>query len=225
MELYTIFTTAFVVGLSGAMAPGPLLTVTIGESARRGFMAGPLISIGHAVLELFLIIAIVAGLSVVLTATIVSHTIAVLGGAFLIYMGAVMAKDALAGKITLAALQPGVKEAVARGEGKKVIAGKEMTRLVITGILTSISNPFWTLWWATIGLVYITMSMKSGCIGLASFYTGHILSDFTWYCLIAAAVAGGRRFLNDSIYRGIMAVCGVFLVGLGGYFLYYGLFT
>lgn len=225
MEIYTIFSTAFIVGLSGAMTPGPLLTVTIGESVRRGFIAGPLITLGHAVLELCLIIAIAAGLSVVLTSTVVSHTIAVLGGAFLVYMGAVMAKDALAGKITLAAVQPGERKEAANGEGSSGPKGKEMPRLIMTGILTSISNPFWTLWWATIGLVYITMSLKSGYIGLASFYTGHILSDFIWYSLIAAAVAGGRKILSDSIYRGIMVLCGVFLVGLGGYFLYYGLFT
>ena len=54
MELLAIFTTAFVVGFSGAMMPGPLLTVTIGESARRGFSAGPLLVLGHAVLELAL---------------------------------------------------------------------------------------------------------------------------------------------------------------------------
>jgi threonine/homoserine/homoserine lactone efflux protein len=85
LELLAIFTTAFVVGFSGAMMPGPLLTVTIGESARRGFSAGPLLVLGHAVLELVLILALVGGLSIYLTRTAVTHTIAIFGGAFLIY--------------------------------------------------------------------------------------------------------------------------------------------
>ena len=71
--------------------PGPLLTVTIGESARRGFSAGPLLVLGHAVLELVLILALVGGLSIYLTRTAVTHTIAIFGGAFLIYMGYGMA--------------------------------------------------------------------------------------------------------------------------------------
>ncbi|HHU86032.1 MAG TPA: LysE family transporter, partial [Peptococcaceae bacterium] len=87
----------------------------------------------------------------------------------------------------------------------------------------SVSNPYWTLWWATIGLGYITMSLKSGFSGLASFFTGHILADLTWYSLIAAAVAGGRKFMSERAYRGILILCGVFLVALGGYFLYFGL--
>jgi len=96
---------------------------------------------------------------------------------------------------------------------------------VLAGILTSISNPFWMLWWATIGLGYITLSLRSGYIGLTSFFTGHILADLVWYSLIAAAVAGGKKFLSDGVYRAILVACGVFLVGLGGTFLYYGLFT
>lgn len=234
MELLAIFTTAFVVGFSGAMMPGPLLTVTIGESARRGFIAGPLLMIGHAVLELSLILALVGGLSIFLTGAGVSHTIAVLGGAFLLYMGYGMARDARAGRVSLNMEQPAAMSNGTGSEGSgeteaqaKRVAAAGGIRLhpVAAGILTSISNPYWTLWWATIGLGYITLSLNSGYIGLTTFFTGHILSDFTWYSLVSAAVAGGRRFLSDGIYRGILVACGVFLVGLGGYFLYYGLFT
>lgn len=33
---FTIFVSSFIIALSGAMMPGPLLTVTIGDSSRRG---------------------------------------------------------------------------------------------------------------------------------------------------------------------------------------------
>lgn len=225
MELLAIFSTAFVVGFSGAMMPGPLLTVTIGESARRGFIAGPLLMLGHAVLELVLIVALVAGLTDFLVRAEVSRTIAVLGGSFLLYLGFGMARDAKAGRVTLN-IARSVAEGAAPAAGGAAAAPGSGGRLhpVAAGALISLSNPYWTLWWATIGLGYITLSLKSGYAGLASFFTGHILADLVWYCLIAAAVAGGRRFLNDGLYRGILVACGAFLVLLGGYFLHHGIF-
>jgi threonine/homoserine/homoserine lactone efflux protein len=182
--------------------------------------------LGHAVLELVLILALVGGLSIYLTRTAVTHTIAIFGGAFLIYMGYGMARDARAGRVALDLEEAGgsdgpfaSKEPPAEGAGK----GRSRMHPVAAGVLTSVSNPYWTLWWATIGLGYITMSLKSGFSGLASFFTGHILADLTWYSLIAAAVAGGRKFMSERAYRGILILCGVFLVALGGYFLYFGL--
>jgi threonine/homoserine/homoserine lactone efflux protein len=236
MELKAIFITAFLVGFSGAMMPGPMLTVTISESARRGFTAGPLVTLGHALLELLLVMALVAGLSAYLTTVWVSRTVAVLGGAFLIYMGYGMVRDARAGKVSVKLPQPQAPICKAAsgntsGDGPAEVpagtAGGGTVRLhpVAAGILTSASNPYWILWWATIGLGYITLSLRRGYAGLASFFTGHVLADLVWFGLVAAAVAGGRRFLSDGVYRLIILVCGIFLVTLGGYFIYSGLFT
>ncbi len=210
--------------------PGPLLTVTIGESARRGFWAGPLIVAGHAVLELALILALVGGLSVLLTMTVVSQVIAVLGGAFLLYMGAGMARDAAAGRVSLEMAGNGGQgcnhsESREESNGFRTPAVQRRMHPVLAGILVSVSNPYWTLWWATVGLGYITLSLQKGTLGLTSFFTGHILADLVWYSLISAAVAGGRKFLSDRIYSRVIVACGIFLIGLGGYFLYYGIFT
>jgi len=231
MEYLAIFTSSFVIAFSGAMMPGPLLTVTIGESARRGFIAGPLLILGHAVLELTLILALAAGLSALLTKAGVSQTIAVLGGAFLIYMGWNMARDASAGKISLKAVSQ-----VRQGDGSPVsletgtsnhfnkTSGHTRLHPVLAGILFSVSNPYWMLWWATIGLGYISLSMQRGFMGLSLFFSGHILADLVWYSLISAAVAGGIKFLSNRIYRGILVACGIFLLGLGGFFIYDGIF-
>jgi len=228
MELLAIFTTAFVVGFSGAMMPGPLLTVTIGESARRGFIAGPLLMLGHGILEIALILALAGGLSVFLTQAGVSCAIAIAGGAFLVYMGYGMVMDARKGKVSMNMPQPEMKGTGPEGEEpgvKKILAEGRRMHPVVAGVLVSVSNPYWTIWWATVGLGYITLSLHNGFTGLVSFFTGHVLADFTWYSLVAAAVAGGRKFLSDSIYKSILIICGIFLVGLGGYFLHYGLFT
>ena len=74
------------------------------------------------------------------------------------------------------------------------------------------------------GLGYITMEIESGTVGVASFFTGHISSDLAWYIMIGAVVSGGRRLFNETVYRGVLLVCGVFLFGMGGYFIHYGVF-
>ncbi|MFQ5892554.1 MAG: LysE family transporter, partial [Candidatus Methanofastidiosia archaeon] len=67
-----IVITSFLVGLSGALSPGPVLVATITEASKRGFVAGPLIVFGHAVLELILILSLVFGLGEFLSKTLIA---------------------------------------------------------------------------------------------------------------------------------------------------------
>src|SRR3990170_2726113 len=87
MTLLAISTTSFLVALSGALAPGPLLTVDISESIRRGFRAGPYLTVGHGILELGVVGILVAGFSSYLASGPVTVAIGLLGGAVLIAMG------------------------------------------------------------------------------------------------------------------------------------------
>ncbi len=212
MDITALFATAFLVGLSGAMMPGPLLTVTIAESARRGFVTGPMIMLGHAILEFVLIIALIGGLSAFLTRDAVTTAIAVVGGSFLLYLGFTMSREALTGQVQLA-----------DWNGDAAAGKSKGMPLVLAGIVISISNPYWILWWATVGLTYLTMALEMGSVGVASFFSGHILADLMWYSAVAAAVAGGRKFISDQIYRYVIVICGIFLLGLGVYFIYSGI--
>lgn len=207
MNRLSIFLTAWVVGFSGAMMPGPLLTVTITESARQGMVAGPLLMVGHAILEFVLIAALVLGLKRFLDNRLFETIVSVLGGAFLLWMGYGMLRDAWSGNI---ALDLTVKN------------GQTLIGPVMAGILVSLSNPYWSIWWSTIGLNYITSAWKYGLTGLALFFTGHILADFTWYGAVSFAVAKGRSLMSDTLYRGIIAVCGAFLVALAFGFIWNG---
>src|SRR3972149_5217323 len=54
---------------------------------------------------------------------------------------------------------------------------RNLWRPVADGIIASISNPYWSLWWATIGLGYLALSSGQGLTGVAFFFAGHILAD------------------------------------------------
>lgn len=213
MTLTGLFGTAFIVGLSGAMMPGPMLSTTIAQSARRGWTAGPLMVLGHGALELVLIMALISGLSNYLTLPAVSTMISILGGAFLLYLGYSMSRQAAAGRIALYNTDGSGSESGGMGGMHPVLAG----------VLISISNPFWTLWWATVGLTYLTLAIRSGPGSLGAFFSGHIMADLLWFGVIAVLVASGRRFLNQRIYNYILLACGLFLVAMGGYFMYHGI--
>lgn len=210
MTLGVLFITAFGVGLSGAMMPGPLLTATIVSTARHGFIAGPLIVLGHALLELALLIALLAGFSTILLMPRVGQTVAIVGGSFLLYLGFCMIKDILKGKLTLPDDQP------------EQVSSTPLMHPIVAGILISVSNPYWSIWWATIGLSYLTIAWKSSTSGIVSFYSGHILADLFWYSLIAFIISTGSRWLNPLVYRLILLLCSIFLLGLGIYFIYSG---
>ncbi|MHB1007603.1 MAG: LysE family transporter [Chloroflexota bacterium] len=208
MELAAVFLTSFLVGFSGAMMPGPMLTVTIAETPRRGLRTGPLLVLGHGVIELVVVVGLVFGLSQVISHTAVKGTIALVGGAVLVWMGVGMARSAWAGQLSLSASA----DSVPSGPGP-----------VATGALVSASNPYWLLWWATIGATYVAAALQMGTLGLASFFSGHILSDFAWFTFVGALVATGRRLLTDRAYRGLVLACGIALVVLGSTFVFGGI--
>ncbi|NLT21185.1 MAG: LysE family transporter [Syntrophomonadaceae bacterium] len=210
MTLGVLFITAFGVGLSGAMMPGPLLTATIVSTARHGFIAGPLIVLGHALLELALLIALLAGFSTILLLPHVGQTVAIVGGSFLLYLGFSMGKDIIKGKLNLPDYPP------------EQVSSTPLMHPIVAGILISVSNPYWSIWWATIGLSYLTIAWKSSTSGIVSFYSGHILADLFWYSLIAFIISTGSRWLNPLVYRLILLLCSIFLLGLGIYFIYSG---
>ncbi len=204
MTLSTIFFSSFLIALSGAMMPGPLLTAAIGEASGRGCIAGPLLVAGHGILELILVAALLLGLAPYLQRQEVFVAVALAGAAILFWMAFGMFRSLPSLRLSW--------------EGDH----KRRNHPMISGILMSVANPYWIIWWATIGLGYILYSWRFGFWGIAFFFVGHILADLVWDSLVAAAVAGGRHFLTDRLYRGLIAVCAVFLILFAGYFAYAG---
>lgn len=194
--------TSFVIGLSGAVMPGPVLAVTVSHVARQGVIAGPLVVLGHAILEAALLVALVLGLGPLLIRSGVAGVVGGVGALILVWLAWGMFRS-------LPRLTLSVEPGAARKAGP-----------VRDGILLSLANPFWTLWWATVGLSLTAMALETplGWWGLVIFYFGHISADFLWYLLVALLVAKGRRFINDTAYRWLVGVCAGFLVFFALYF-------
>lgn len=200
-----IFWTSFAVALSGAIMPGPLLTVTISESARRGVWAGPQLIAGHAILEFGMVIILLMGVGPLLQSDRAFIIIAFAGAAVMMWIAAGMFRSLPV--VTLLS----------------VSEQEEVAHPVLAGFMMSLVNPYWVVWWAAIGLGYVTYSMKFGITGIFCFFTGHILADMSWYTLVSISISKGKRFMNDIAYRIIIGVCASVIAGFALWFVYSGI--
>ena len=201
-----IFALAFLTGFSGAMMPGPLLALTIGQVAATGFMAAIWLITGHALLELVLLLFLVLGLRVILARPKVRAGIGLIGGAALLYMGVDMVRHAATVRIGLT--QSGAMS---------------VPMLLLAGAAVSLANPYFTGWWATIGVGQLAQTGPQTRSQYLAFYVGHELSDYTWYAFVGILIVVARELLAGSWYNWLVGSCGVAVTVLALWFLYNGI--
>lgn len=200
-----VFFKSLLIGYSGALMPGSLLTYTLEKSIKTGAKAGFLISIGHALLELVLVFLIFLGVGKYLGTSTAQLVIGIVGGGVLVFFGVSMVKDIYLGRVNI--------------DFKKQSDGK-YGNIVVGGAVISASNPYFIIWWAAVGLGLMMNAYNSfGLIGVILFYFGHILADFSWYIFISTLVSKTRNFINLKIYKIIIVFLGICLIGFGVNFL------
>ena len=205
-EVYEIFISAMLVGFSGALVPGPMLTLVISSVAEKGFWTSVFIVIGHSILELAVVIAFFMGALKYLENPLIIKIIGILGGVFLLYIGVDILVSVFRKKFII-----NFKSIL----GKKTITGRSTGIIILKGILVSLANPYWWIWWLSIGAAFMVRSVKFDMVGISSFFVGHISADFIWYLFIGILISTGRKFFNQKVYNGILIACSVFLFYLG----------
>ncbi|MGB9857017.1 MAG: LysE family transporter [Dictyoglomaceae bacterium] len=209
MGIITLFITSFLVGFSGASAPGPLMTLVLAQSSIGGWKRSLEIVSGHALLEGILVILFLLGLQPILKNPVFLKTFSFVGSLFLIYMGVSLVLDLIKGRISLSK----------NSNDPSKITYSFTPSLILAGALTSLANPYWLLWWLTIGVSFIVQAKNYLIIGILSFYIGHILSDYIWYIFIGILGQGLSLAFWRKIYNYILYFASSFLFGFGIYFL------
>ncbi len=197
MSLMIFLFEAVFISLSGVMAPGPVTAVAIGKGNESPY-AGALVAIGHGMVEFPLMIFIFYGFGYLLNLNYVKAAIAFLGGLFLLIMGAVM---------------------LSGSNNTKVSSSWNSESPVMSGILLSIGNPYFLIWWATVGASLIVKSVSFGISVFLIFAILHFLCDFSWYYFLSALTFRGGQFFGKRFQRIIFSVCGVFLLFFGVKFI------
>jgi threonine/homoserine/homoserine lactone efflux protein len=205
MDYFSIFTLSFTIALSGALAPGPLLAAVIAHSGRSGAKTGPLLILGHAIVELAMVALIVLGCARFVNNPIILKTIALTGAGILAYFGISM----------LLTLKTASLEA-----SPPNTAGKNLPLL---GITLSLSNPYWSIWWLTIGMGLLLVAQKKGILGLAVFFLGHIAADLGWYSFISYSLSKNASKIKVKHYRILLGICALALLWFAFWFARYAL--
>lgn len=196
-DLYFFLTSVVLVSLSGVMTPGPVFAVTVlkGYKSKK---AGALIAIGHGAVEFPLIFLLYMGLSEFFRSMLVQRTVSLFGGLILIYMGFQTFRNRKKAQI------------------ESQYAGHAS---FIAGFVSTAANPYFFLWWATVGATLILNASFFGFVGLVAFAMVHWSCDLAWDTFVSVTVFKSRRFWTEKVFNIIFLFCFAILTVFGLWFI------
>ena len=199
MSFLFFLSQVFIISFSGAMQPGPV-TATVIKMGTNDRWAGTLLAIGHGIIEFPLMVIIILGIGKYFQIQNVQIAIGLAGGIFLLLMSI----------HTFISLKTEINT------NSKAITGKP----VAAGIILTASNPYFLIWWTTVGLKLADEAKGFGIWAFAIFACVHWLVDLIWLQLLSWASFKGSTLLGRKGFTYILALCGLLLFGFGLWFLY-----
>ncbi|MFH1651739.1 MAG: LysE family transporter [Chloroflexota bacterium] len=189
-----------VISFSGVMMPGPMFAVTLTKSYRSPW-AGTWIALGHAVIEVPIILLIYFGFAHFFQNEILRLVLSLLGGGMVIWLGLDMF----------------------RARARVVREGRDLPyHAFFAGIIMSGLNAFFLLWWATIGLKLIVDFLAFGAVGLLVFIIVHWSCDLVWLSFVSVLVNKTHSLWGRHLQEGVFIACSLLLGGFGIYFIVKG---
>jgi len=189
--------------VSGALSPGPLTVATIIHGGKGGLKAGLGCALGHTIVELPLVILIWFGLLSLVSQT-AKQFLGIVGGLALIVFGVLQLRGVLKSSQT----SSNNVALVERGS-------------ILTGVMLSGLNPYFILWWFSIGSALIYEAMSLGLIqGLTVMYLSHVWLDYLWLGLLAYLSKYGRKLIGLKIYRYVLVLFSLILIFFGVSWIY-----
>ncbi len=220
MAVFEILLAWFLLSLTGALAPGPLSAAVVMQASKRGRLHGMLPMVGHAIVEVGIIAAIILSVQALLFDQYLINTMVLVGGMVIIFFGFLALKDYRYTRDSMSS------------ESEKETGLTTKVEATLQGATVSILSPYFLLWWFGIGLANVTLLMSQLQIGVETvfiagllIYLTHISTDFIFGAVLTVgsdeaskrAGIGGINWLNVAI--------GFFQVFLGLVFVTQAIFN
>ena len=199
-EIFGFALMVIVISSSGVMSPGPLFSANIIYGLKEGKTSGLKIAVGHTIVEFPLIIFLGAG---IFTTNIFPE-----------YRALITIIGAL-GLFGFAGLQ--IKSLFQKKSQKNM---RPTRNPIFVGIFLSALNPFFIIWWLTIGFKLIGESIELwGFFGIIVLFLFHIWMDFIWLYAVAFFASKTNNFLSNRNYKILIISLTIFLIYFGIEFL------
>jgi len=203
VDILTFIATVVVVTASGALAPGPLFFTNITHGTRSGAKGGLAFSVGHTIFELSLVLFLAFTLQTVINEPLIRLVVGVVGGAALLVFGFLQIRGALSSKSAVPS------------EGRMQSKNALLLGTLFTGL-----NPYFILWWLTIGMTLIVNALELASLaGVFIMYVSHVWMDYVWLVGTAYLAKKGVSLVGGKGYRIVMIIFGAILIFFGLYFL------
>lgn len=187
------------ISMSGVLAPGPLFFTNLLYGTRQGARSGIKVAFGHTVVELPLIIMLATGLFASAATNQYPGAIGLAGGIGILGFAGMQVASVITDR--------NVQAAPAIASGKSPF---------VAGIALSALNPFFLVWWFTVGLKLIADSATFGfAVGIIILFALHIWMDYAWLVGTAYVASKGSSALKSKYYS-------LLLLALAAVLLYYG---
>jgi threonine/homoserine/homoserine lactone efflux protein len=206
----------FLIGLSGAAIPGPMLAYVISDTLKKGALSGPLTVLGHISVEFLLIIALVLGLGLMSLLFQFKSLIYVIGGIALTLMSLLIIKEVemVKSRSTTKELN---EEMSMRG------AKYAYHSSILGGVLFTAFNPSFIPWWVTLGYPLLLQGFEwLALTGIVLVTVGHFLSDLAWYSFISYSFSRGKNLFIGKRYEVMMLLLALFVIAFGVFFFIKG---
>lgn len=189
-----------IISASGVMSPGPLFAANITYGLKQGTKAGIKIAIGHSLVELPLVILLGIGILSLEIFPEFKTIISILGAITLFVFAFIQIKSTL---------KKNEKSETKLKQGP-----------IITGVLLSALNPFFIIWWLTIGLKLISDAMAIWAfVGILIVFVLHVWMDFVWLGSTAFLISKSKKIISNTNYKIIMLALSAVLIYFGITFL------
>ena len=183
---------------SGALSPGPLTFSAIVLGMKKGWKAGFLEAVGHTLFEFPLVLLIGVGSSHIINNELFLNIAGMIGGLALIIFSILLLQDLIS---------------LRRGDGERVL--KISGGPILTGFLFTALNPYFIVWWTTVGLkLIIDIILAGGILFVIFLYPIHVWMDYLWLSLVSYLSSKGRK-LGVKIQAGILIIFIIILMYYG----------